>query len=347
MKKLAVIVAAAVLALALAGCGSQASSSAASSSASSSSASEASASSSSASVQAVTTVKWTQAKTADEAAKAAGVEEFIVPKAGTKLSLGEVTEWNYYSSEKMAEADAGVAAAEVVIRKGVGNGDNTQAAKTTGAGRDFSEATYANEWSVNMDGTDVRCYGNEKGKVSKAVWDDGKYSFSILVLGQGDNWQDFGIPEDDIAVLVKGTKKASNATEASSAAAAASSDDMYVVPNVVGMSAADAAAAIEAAGLSPDGETAGIVVDQAPEAGVKLDPGDTVSISTEDEGSTSADAVTVPNVVGMSAADAGAAIEAAGLSPDGSAEGTVVDQAPAAGTKLDPGDTVSISTDAE
>ena len=48
----------------------------------------------------------------------------------------------------------------------------------------------------------------------------------------------------------------------------------------------------------------------------------------------------------MSAADAGAAIEAAGLSPDGNNEGTVVDQEPNAGAQLEPGDTVSIKTDA-
>ena len=213
MKRLVAIVSASVLALVLAGCASGASSSASSESMSASdvseSASDVSESASSASSEAEPALEWTEAKTAEEAAKAAGVKEFIVPEAGAKISLGELGEWTYYYTEDMVEADGGAAAAEIVIRKGLGNGDNTQGSGSmTGYGRDFSEATYAHEWSIDMDGTDVRCYGNEKGTVSKAIWADGKYSYSILVLGQGDNWQDFGVPEDDIAVLVKGTKKA-------------------------------------------------------------------------------------------------------------------------------------------
>ena len=205
MKKVLVVVAAAALALALAGCGSNAASSSANSASASSESASASSSASSESTQ---TLTWTEEKTAENAAKTAGIDELIVPKAGTKISLGDLGEWAYYSADKMAEADGGAAAAEIVIRKSIGNGDNTAGSgAVTGAGRDLSEATYAAEWSVDMDGTDVRCYGSKKGTVSKAIWEDGKYSYSILVLGQGDNWQEFGVPEDDIAVLVKGTKK--------------------------------------------------------------------------------------------------------------------------------------------
>ena len=85
-----------------------------------------------------------------------------------------------------------------------------------------------------MDGTEVRCYGNEKGKVSKAIWADGKYSYSILVLGQGDNWQDFGIDTDDIAVLVKGTKKAEVKEEAKSEQSEAASEESQGQPKPEG-----------------------------------------------------------------------------------------------------------------
>lgn len=168
-----------------------------------------SASSESASSESAPSLKWTEAKTAEEAAKGAGLDEFIVPEPGTKISLGELNKWSFCYAEDRAEADGGAAAAEIVIRKSIGNGDNTQElSEVTGGWADLKGMTYANEWNVSMDGTDVRCYGNEKGKVSKAIWAEDKYSYSILVLGQGDNWQDFGIDEDDIAVLVKGTKKA-------------------------------------------------------------------------------------------------------------------------------------------
>ncbi|MBR0405399.1 MAG: hypothetical protein IJI68_09415 [Eggerthellaceae bacterium] len=211
MKKLAAIAVASVLAFALAGCSSQSASSSESASSEAMSASDVSesASSESASSESAPSLKWTEAKTAEEAAKGAGLDEFIVPEPGTKISLGELNKWSFCYAEDRAEADGGAAAAEIVIRKSIGNGDNTQElSEVTGGWADLKGMTYANEWNVSMDGTDVRCYGNEKGKVSKAIWAEDKYSYSILVLGQGDNWQDFGIDEDDIAVLVKGTKKA-------------------------------------------------------------------------------------------------------------------------------------------
>lgn len=217
MKKIAAIAAASVLALALAGCASQGASSSASSEAMNASDVSESASSESASSESEPSLKWTEAKTAEEAAKGAGLDEFIVPEPGTKISLGELHKWSFCYAEDRAEADGGAAAAEIVIRKSVGNGDNTQElSEITSGWTDLKGMTYANEWSVDMDGTEVRCYGNVKGKVSKAIWAEDKYSYSILVLGQGDNWQDFGIDADDIAVLVKGTKKAEAKDEAKS-----------------------------------------------------------------------------------------------------------------------------------
>ncbi len=152
-------------------------------------------------------VTWTEASTAEEAAAAAGVEEFVVPAAGSKIELGELGEWTYYHTDNMVEADGGAAAAEIIVRKSTDSSDNAQGTGAiTGAGRDISEATYAADWNTTMDGTDVHCYGSKQGTVSKAIWSDGKYGYTILVLGQGDNWQEFGVSEGDIATLVKGTK---------------------------------------------------------------------------------------------------------------------------------------------
>jgi PASTA domain/Protein of unknown function (DUF499) len=55
-----------------------------------------------------------------------------------------------------------------------------------------------------------------------------------------------------------------------------------------------------------------------------------------------ATAITVPNVVGMSMADATAALTAAGLAATGTGDGTVVSQNPVAGTKSKEGDVVHV-----
>jgi len=153
-------------------------------------------------------LEWTEVSSAKKAAKKAGVKEFIVPEAGTKISIGELDDYEYYYAEDLAEADTYAAAAAIVFRKGVGTGDNTkELSEFTSDWSDLETLTYDNKWKANIDGTKVTCYGNEEGKASKVIWNDGTYSYSILILGQGDTWMDFGLEADDIATLVKGTKK--------------------------------------------------------------------------------------------------------------------------------------------
>lgn len=168
------------MAFALAGCGESAPSS--------SSSTESTATESTVTVSA-STLQWTTVNSAEEAAKGAGFDEFTVPQAGSSIALGELGQWSFCYAKGLAEADGGAAAAAIVIRKGVGTGDNTQElSEYTGGWADLKGIDYAHEWDLDVDGTAVRCYGNEQGKVSKAIWSDGKNSYSILVLGMGDNW---------------------------------------------------------------------------------------------------------------------------------------------------------------
>ena len=109
----------------------------------------------------------------------------------------------------MVEADGGAGAAVIAIRMGLGSGDNTgELSDVTSEWKDLKTMNFSEEWTVDVDGTDVRCYGNAEDKALKAIWTDGKYSYSILALGQGDTWKEFGLPEDDIILLVQGTTKA-------------------------------------------------------------------------------------------------------------------------------------------
>ena len=211
MKKFLAIGAAVALAFALVGCASGSSASSASSESAMStsdtviSASSESASSSSASASSASTVTWKEAKSAKQAAKKAGLDGFACPADGKELSIGKTGQgpWSFLYADGMAEADGGISAASVVIRKSKKTGDNTaELSDYTKEWADLEGMTYANEWTMNIGDIEVRCYGNEKGKASKMLWDQNGYGYSTLVLGQGDNWADFGIDQDDVSILV-------------------------------------------------------------------------------------------------------------------------------------------------
>jgi serine/threonine-protein kinase len=124
------------------------------------------------------------------------------------------------------------------------------------------------------------------------------------------------------------------------------------VPDVVGLERADANTALLNAGFSVDvvaqaspTVTKGLVIDQAPTAGVTAQPGSTVTIRVSTGPSTTA----VPDVIGKTQAQAVNALTAAGflaqvtLQTGGGTVGDVIDQSPASGTKATTGSTVVIT----
>jgi len=125
------------------------------------------------------------------------------------------------------------------------------------------------------------------------------------------------------------------------------------VPDFIGMTADEAAAAGAAAGLDvivggttvvqPGDPNIGKVADQSPSAGTHIDDGSQVTVLLGE-----VEQVTVPDVRGMTEADANAAITNAGLvvakteAEDSSPAGTVISQDPIGGTTVDRGSTVNI-----
>ncbi len=119
-----------------------------------------------------------------------------------------------------------------------------------------------------------------------------------------------------------------------------------VVPHVVGLGRARATASIEGVGLQAlarvesSARPAGVVLAQNPRAGVRLGRGSLVGLTV----SAGARAGTVPSVVGLNAADAAAALRAAGLGyvtrriVSQRSAGIVVEQSPRAGTARPRGD---------
>lgn len=128
------------------------------------------------------------------------------------------------------------------------------------------------------------------------------------------------------------------------------------VPNVTGMSQDEAKSALDKAGLSSrtllaksTTVPAKDVIGQAPAAGSSVAPGTQVYIVVSDgPPAPEVTLVAVPNVTGMTQADAGAAIEDAGLTPEAveiendAAAGTVVGQQPVAGSQVAEGSTVYV-----
>jgi serine/threonine-protein kinase len=130
------------------------------------------------------------------------------------------------------------------------------------------------------------------------------------------------------------------------------------VPDVVGESEDGAAATLESAGLGvvvnevDSDERRGVVVDQDPAAGEQVDEGTdvTIAVSLGPPREAEAEAVTVPNVVGLDEQAAAAELSAAGLgvrrseaaTTDEGEGGMVVSQSPRGGADVDEGTTITI-----
>jgi len=132
--------------------------------------------------------------------------------------------------------------------------------------------------------------------------------------------------------------------------------DEVTVPNVIGMSTDEAVDALEELGLGADtelvvrdGAAPGTVVAQQPEADASVPAGSTVRLDVAGDVASSSGQVVVPDVVGVSQADALAALAELGLAGDtqpialeGASPGTVVAQDPPGGTAVAPGSQVRL-----
>ena len=143
---------------------------------------------------------WTEADSAKAAADGAGVGYFTLPDAGTEVVGGPIGWDNYRYMDLLAEANGYVGAAELTVRKGVNRPDHEVSYDTTDVSGDYT--AYAHEWTIETNGWQIRCFGNEEGRVMKAIWSSDNFSYCILVRGQGDIRDVYGLGTDDIAALV-------------------------------------------------------------------------------------------------------------------------------------------------
>ncbi len=140
---------------------------------------------------------WSDVDSAEAAAKGAGLDQFLLPAADTETSGGPIGWSGYRCMEGLAEADGYVGAAELTARKGLPQ----EGGDVSG---DYTE--YAFSWTQDVDGCEVSCFGNEEGRMMKAIWTADGFCFSLMVRGQGDLYTTYGIDAEAVALLVGAIK---------------------------------------------------------------------------------------------------------------------------------------------
>jgi hypothetical protein len=96
----------------------------------------------------------------------------------------------------IAEVRIPVGAVEMTIRKG-----RASAAENGDISGDYN--AYANEWTQNIKGLEVKCFGNREGEATKTIWTVDDTCYAILAYGAGGD-DDFGLSPDDLNSLING-----------------------------------------------------------------------------------------------------------------------------------------------
>ena len=137
---------------------------------------------------------WQTADTLEAAAEGAGLDGFDLEVP--EISLGKLEPEEYRYMDGIAEVNIPVGAVEMTIRKGLAS-----AAEDGDISGDYN--AYANEWTQNIKGLEVKCFGNREGEATKTIWSVDDTCYAILAYGAGGD-DDFGLSADDLNSLING-----------------------------------------------------------------------------------------------------------------------------------------------
>ena len=140
---------------------------------------------------------WSDVDSAEAAAEGAGLETFMVPDGEAQISLGEVNVTQYRCMKGIAEAVVEFPAVEMTIRKGDKSGEMAEG----DISGDYGEYKY--DWTQNIKGLEVKCFGNREGDATKTIWSVDDMDYSITVQGLGGD-EDYGLSPDDLNSLING-----------------------------------------------------------------------------------------------------------------------------------------------
>ena len=142
---------------------------------------------------------WTDAATAEEAVQGAGIDA-VADMNGTVISLGELGtmgDVTYKYMDGAVQVSCPAAAVEMFVIKAK--------ASTVNGDASFDAAEYAHEWTQDVDGQEVKCFGNREGEATKTIWTAGDYSYAVLAYGAGGD-DDYGLGAEDVAIMVNAVK---------------------------------------------------------------------------------------------------------------------------------------------
>lgn len=128
----------------------------------------------------------------EESAKAAGLDTFQYGE-GDKISLGDVKAEKIQYMEGVVHAHVPVAAVDMHIYKGLSSIDEGDIS--------FDQNEYKHQWTQNIKGLEVKCFGNREGEATKTIWTVDDYSYAITAYGAGGD-DDFGLSADDLSSLI-------------------------------------------------------------------------------------------------------------------------------------------------
>lgn len=215
-------------------------------------------------------ISWTDAASAEEAAKGAGFATFGVPASFT---LGDVTFENptFAYADGVAQATYEQPATMIVIRKA----DGEHSAPMT----DRELVEFANKSTVSLADLDVALYGAQRDTATVLTWTDGTKEFGVTFQGLGGEEMAFTVEESEYIVrtikeadaataaaasaetpaeaTAEDAATSTDATDASTEAAATSNDTDQSGTDAAAQPAADSTAEASAATTteSADGET--------------------------------------------------------------------------------------------
>ncbi len=134
---------------------------------------------------------WSDVASAEEAAKGAGIDSFEIAE-DLGLDLGENFDRTFRCMEGIAEAWIEYPASALTLRKGTSAEDGDISG-------DYNQ--YKKEWTQEIDGVEVKCFGNEDDAAMKAIWSvDGMfYSMNAQGLGGDEN---FGLSAERLTSLL-------------------------------------------------------------------------------------------------------------------------------------------------
>ena len=142
---------------------------------------------------------WTEAATAEEAVQGAGIDA-VADMNGTVISLGELGtmgDVTYKYMDGAVQVSCPAAAVEMFVIKAK--------ASTVNGDASFDAAEYAHEWTQDVDGQEVKCFGNREGEATKTIWTAGDYSYAVLAYGAGGD-DDYGLGAEEVAIMVNAVK---------------------------------------------------------------------------------------------------------------------------------------------